>query len=162
MQSSEFQATLGPYGFSKQNSKGKGLLTIYLAHRLRVMNTFFEGKANGPGYGTWTSNRPTSTGQAESHMLDLIVCLTTLHKRVQNCYVAPDGADSDHHAVRMQFNLTSLKYKGKASLNNGEIDWRKICEEDKQYKLYNKYLLKLTTRDMTYDNFCEAVVHTDQ
>ncbi len=82
------------------------------------MNTFFEGKANGPGYGTWTSDQPTSTGQAESHMLDLIVCSTTLHKRVRNCYVAPNGADSDHRAVRMQFNLTSLKYKEKASLNN--------------------------------------------
>ena len=85
LQTSKFHSTLGPYGFSKCNSKGKGLLTVYLAHRLRVMNTFFEGKANGPGYGTWSSNRPTSMGQAESHMLDLIVCSTMLHKRVQNC-----------------------------------------------------------------------------
>ena len=117
------------------------------------MNTYFESKANGPGYGTWTSKRPTSTGQAESHMLDLIVCSTTLHKRVRNCFVAPDGADSDHCAVRMELNLTSLKYKEKASLNTGEIKWRKICEEDEQRKLYNKYLLDFTTRDMTYDNF---------
>jgi hypothetical protein len=46
LQSCEFQATLGPYGFSKRNSKGEGLLTVYLAHRLRVMNTYFESKAN--------------------------------------------------------------------------------------------------------------------
>jgi len=157
LQSSGFQATLGPYGFSKRNSKGEGLLTVYLAHRLRVMNTYFESKATGPGYGTWTSKRPTSTGQADSHMLDLIVCSTTLHKRVRNCFVASDGADSDHRAVRMELNLTSLKYKEKASLNTGETDWRKICEEDEQRKLYNKYLLYFTTRDMTYDNFCEAV-----
>ena len=65
--------------------------------------------------------------------------------------------DSDHRAVRMELNLTSLKYKEKASLNTGETDWRKICEEDEQRKLYNKYLLYFTTRDMTYDNFCEAV-----
>ncbi len=58
----------------------------------------------------------------------------------------------------MELNLTSLKYKEKASLNTGEIDWRKTCEEDKQCKLYNKYLLDFTTRDMTYDNFCKAVV----
>jgi hypothetical protein len=56
LQSSEFHSTLGPYGFSKHNSKGKGLLTVYLAHCLRVMNTFFKGKANRPGYGTWSSN----------------------------------------------------------------------------------------------------------
>ena len=64
LQSSKLQATLDPYGFSKQNLKGEGLLTVYLAHHLRVMNNYFESKANGPGYGTWTSRRPTSTGQA--------------------------------------------------------------------------------------------------
>ncbi len=158
LQSSKFHSTLGPYGFSKCNSKGKKLLTVYLAHHLQVMNTFFEGKANGPEYGTWSNNQPTSTGQAESHMLDRIVCSTMLHKRVQNCQVAIDGVDSNHRAVRMQLNLTLLKYKEKASLNGGEIDWRKICEEEETCKLYNKYLLELTACDMTYDTFCEAVI----
>jgi exonuclease III len=99
LQSSEFQSSLGPHGFSKRNSKGEDLLTVYLAHRLCVMNTFFESRANGPGYGTWTSNQPTSTGLPESHMLDLIVCSTTLHKRLKNCQVTNDGIDSDHQAV---------------------------------------------------------------
>ena len=135
LQSSKFWATLGPYGFFKRNSKGEGLLTVYLAHCLCVMNTFFESKVNKPGYRTWTSNQPTSTGQVESHILDLIVCSTTLHKRVQNCFVAPNRADSDHCVAQMQLNLTSLKHKEKASLNVGEIKWRKICEEDKQRKL---------------------------
>jgi len=31
-------------------------------------------------------------------------------------------------------------------------------EEDEQRKLYNKYLLELTSCDMTYNTFCEAVV----
>jgi hypothetical protein len=57
---------------------------------------------------------------------------------------------------------TSLKYKEKASINGGEIDWRKICKEDEQCKLYINYLLEITTRNMTYDNFCEAVVHAGQ
>ncbi len=82
----------------------------------------------------------------DSHMLDLIVCSTTLHKHVKNCQVVNDGADSDHQAVRMQLNLTSLKYKEKASLDSGDIDWRKICKEDEQRKLYNKYLLAHFTR----------------
>ena len=43
-------------------------------------------------------------------------------------------------------------------MNNGDIDWRKICEEDEQRKLYNKYLLELTSHDMSYKNFCEAIV----
>jgi hypothetical protein len=91
-------------------------------------------------------------------MLDLIVCSTMLHKRVKNCQVVDDGADSDHQAVRMQLNLTSLKYKEKASLDSIDINWRKICKEDEQCKLYNKYLLKLTSRNMAYDTFCEAVI----
>ncbi len=57
----------------------------------------------------------------------------------------------------MQLNLTSLKYKEKTSLDSGDIDWRKICEDNEQRKLYNKYLLELTSRDMAYDTFCEAV-----
>jgi exonuclease III len=96
MSAAEFGPAIGPHGFPKRNSKGESLLAVYLAHCLRVMNTFFPGKANGPGHGTWTSNQPTSNGQAELHMLDVIVTSTTLHKRVKNCFVAPDGINSDH------------------------------------------------------------------
>jgi len=46
-----------------------------------------------------------------------------------------------------------------SKLNSGDIDWRKICEEDEQRKLYNKYLLELTFCDLSYNNFCEAIVH---
>ena len=72
--STEFRATLGPHGLPKRNMKGENLLHIYLVHRLRVMNTFFETKSGSPGHSTWTSNRPTSSGMADSHMLDLIIC----------------------------------------------------------------------------------------
>ena len=34
LQSSEFHSTIGPHEFSKRNSKGKGLLTVYLTHQL--------------------------------------------------------------------------------------------------------------------------------
>ena len=44
LHSSEFQAALGPHGLPRRNKKGENLLHIYLAHRLRVMNTFFETK----------------------------------------------------------------------------------------------------------------------
>jgi len=60
--------------------------------------------------------------------------------------------------MSLDLNLTSIKYKVKFSLNRGDIDWRKICEDDEQRKLYNKYLLQLTSRDMTYKEYCEAIV----
>ncbi len=76
----DFGLAIGPHGFPNRNPKGEGLLNVYLAHRLRVMNTFFPGKVNGPGHGTWTSTQPTSNRQADSHMLNVIVASTTLHK----------------------------------------------------------------------------------
>jgi len=156
--STEFRAVLGPHGLPKCNMKGESLLHIYLAHRLRVMNTFFETKSGSPGHSTWTSNRPTSSGIADSHMLDLIVCSAALHKRIRNCCTTLDGLDSDHRAVSLDLNLTSIKYRVKSSLNRGDIDWRIICEEDEQCKLYNKYLLQLTSRDMSYKEHCKAIV----
>ena len=122
------------------------------------MNTFFETKNGSPGHSTWTSNRPTSSGIADTHMLDLLVFSTTLHKCICNCRTTLDGLDSDHCAVALSLNITSIKYKANSKLNSGDIDWRKICKEDEQRKLYNKYLLELTSRDMSYNNFCEAVV----
>lgn len=73
-----------------------------------------------------------------------------------------DGLDSDHRAVALELNLTSIKYKAKTSMNRGDIDWRTICEEEMQRTMYNKYLLQLTSRDMSYENFCEAVVRAGE
>ena len=95
-------------------------------------------------------------------MLDLLVCSATLHKRTRNCHTTLDGLDSDHRAVAFELNLTSIKYKAKTSLNRGDIDWRTICEEEMQHAMYNKYLMQLTSRDMSYDNFCEAVVRAGE
>jgi hypothetical protein len=122
------------------------------------MNTFYETRTNSPGHSTWTSNWPTSSGIADSHMLDVIVCSALLHKRIHNCCTILDRLDCDHRAVRMDLNLTSIKYKVKMSKNCGDINWEKICEEDEQQKLYNKYLLQLTSQDMSYINFCKAVI----
>ncbi len=82
-------------------------------------------------------------------MLNMVVCLASLHKRIHNCCTALDGLDSNHPAVSMDLNLTSIKYKAKLLMNCGNIDWRKIFKEDEQRKLYNKYLLELISRDMS-------------
>ena len=162
LHSTKFCAALGPYGLPKRNNKGENLLHMYLAHRLRVMNTFSEARSQSPGYGTWTSNRPTNSGIADTHMHDVIVCSATLHKHIHNCCTTLNGLDSDHRAVNMALNLTSIKHKVKSSIHGGNIDRRKICEEDEQQKLYNKYLIELTFRDMRYVDFCEAVIRASK
>jgi hypothetical protein len=158
LHSTEFRVVLGPHGLSKRNNKGENLLNVYLAHQLRVMNTFFEAGSASPGHSTWTSNRPTKSGIADTNMLDVIVCSATLHKRIHNCCTTFDGLDSNHRAVTMALNLTSIKYTANSSIKCGDTDWRKICEEDEQRKLYNKYLMKFTSQDMSYSNFCQGVI----
>ena len=148
--SMEFRSVLGPHGLPRRNMKGKSLLHVYLGHRLCVMNTFFEMKLGSLGHSTWTNNRPTSTGIADSHMLDLLICSATLHKRTRNCCTTLDGLDSDHRVVALELNLTSIKYKAKSSINRGDIDWRIICEEETHRTMYNKYLMQLTSRDMPF------------
>jgi len=54
-------------------------------------------------------------------MLDVIVCSATLHKRIHNCRTTLNELDSDHRAVTMALNLTSIKYKVKPSINCGDI-----------------------------------------
>jgi hypothetical protein len=113
LHSSKFCSVLGPHGLLKRNKKGKNLLQVYLVHCLRTMNTFYETRTSSPGHSTWTSNQLTSSGTADSHMLDGIVCSGLLHKRIHNRCTILDGLDSDHHAVRMDLHLTSIKYMAK-------------------------------------------------
>jgi hypothetical protein len=158
LHSAKFCSALGPHGLPTCNNKGGNLLQVYLAHCLRIMNIFYKTRTNSPGHSTWTSNQSTSSGIADSHMLDVIVCSALLHKCIHNCCTILDGLDSDHCAVRMDLNLMSIKYKATTSMNCRDNDWRKICKEDKQQNLYNKYLLELTSWDKSCDNICKAVV----
>jgi hypothetical protein len=79
----------------------------------------------------------TNSGTVDTNMLDVIVCSATLHKCIHNCHMTLDGLNSNHRVVTMVLNLTSIKYKVKPSIKCGDFDWRKICEEDNQWKLYN-------------------------
>jgi hypothetical protein len=102
LHSTEFCAALGPYDLPKHNKKDGNLLHVYLAHQLRVMNTFFEARSKSPVYSTWSSNQPTNSGIADTHtMLNVIVCSAILHKHIHNCCTTLIGLDSNHHAVNM-------------------------------------------------------------
>ncbi len=116
-----YAPSLGPHGLSKQNSKGPNLLTLYMSHDLQVINTCYPAKQT-IGHGAWTSIPHTSEGVGEPSMLDVIVCSASLHKRVKNCHVLPDGLESDHCSVCINVVITSIKFKVTTSLNTGTID----------------------------------------
>ena len=80
----DYEHVMGPNGLHKRNSKGELLLGMYLAHNLRVMNTYYIRKDNNGlhGYGTWTNILPVNqrATEADTHMFDLIVCSASMHK----------------------------------------------------------------------------------
>ena len=135
---------------------------MYLAHKLRVMNTFYLPKDKGPHrYGTWTNILPTNqlATKSDTHMLNLIVCSASIHKRIQNCYTTIDGAKSDHRAVQMELNLTSIKFKEREGTEfNKRIDWRKIEEDEQCRTTYNCTLCDMISPDMSYKVFFDATI----
>ena len=49
----EHKETIGPQGIDRSNARGKNLLQVLTANKLRVENTFFQHKADE--YATYTS-----------------------------------------------------------------------------------------------------------
>ncbi len=68
---------LGPHGPSKCSGKGKNLVDVYMSHGLRVIHTYYLEKRD-IGHGT-----QTSTLNREQGMLNVMLCLITLHKRIK-------------------------------------------------------------------------------
>ena len=88
--SDDLNAVLGPYGPSRQNTRGSNLLDLYLSHKLRVKNTFFDA----PTHTTFTNIKDN-----DRTMIDIFACGKQLHCRVHNCRVVPNGIESDHAAI---------------------------------------------------------------
>jgi len=158
----DYKHVVGPNGLSKRNSKGEIILGMYLAQNLHVMNTYYLPKEKGPQrYGTWTNILPTNhlATELDTHMLDLLVCSAITHKQILNCHTTTDGAESDHQAVQMEVNLTSIKFKEKDETKfNEKINWRKIEEDEEDYTIYNDTLCNMVTPDMSYDDFFDATI----
>jgi exonuclease III len=119
-----YAPTLGPHGLKKQNSKGRNLLALYMSHDLRVMNMYYTAKRD-IGHGTWTNIPQTHNEPGAPSMLNVIVCSSSLHKRIQNCTVVGDGLESDHRAVSIDVVITSIKFKDNPSARTGSTDWQK-------------------------------------
>ncbi len=126
-----FALTLRPHGLSKRNSKGKNLLPVYMSYGLQVMNTHHLATCD-VGHRTWIS-----TLNGKQSMLDIMVCLTILHKRINNFRVILDGQESDHRAACLDLVLISVKFKETQSLYSSTIDWRKILTKYECRKIYN-------------------------
>jgi hypothetical protein len=76
LHSANFRAALGPHGLPKCNPKGASLLTTYLAHCLRIMNTFFETKTNSPSHSTSEKTKTAPPYHGDFKMIDPFVPTT--------------------------------------------------------------------------------------
>jgi hypothetical protein len=90
-------------------------------------------------------------------MHDIFVCSTSFHKRVQDCAAVLHGVASDHLAVCLKVALSSVKFK-KHTMSRGSTNWAKILSDDLARMEYNGHLLQLTTNDMDYDAYQEAIL----
>ena len=90
-------------------------------------------------------------------MHDLFVCSQSLHKRVRDCEVVDDGADSDHDAICIKLAITSIKFKGSA-ITKGVIDWTSILNDERYKELYNHHLRCLVNENTSYDDFNQHIM----
>jgi hypothetical protein len=81
---------------------------------------------------------------------------------MQNRHAATDGVESNHRAVQMELNLTSIKLKEKKSAFNGKNNWRKILEDEDCCQMYNKILLASIVLNISCEEFFKAATHTGQ
>jgi hypothetical protein len=96
----EFKVVLGPHDPPRHNTPGSNLLSIYLSHKLRVKNTFFDA----PTHTTFTNIK-----DGDWTMIYIFAFAKQLHCRICNCRRVADGVESDHDAVCLDTLLTSLK-----------------------------------------------------
>ena len=107
---------LGPFGNPHRSKSGENLLNIMREHQLRAAATFFD---NNNKYNTWLAPPHPSTGKRHAYQLDHIfipkyqLCHTKNIKRRFN------GATSDHAALFIDFELSSIPLlKKKAEKND--------------------------------------------
>jgi hypothetical protein len=128
-----------------------------MSHDLQVMNTYYTAKRD-IGHGTWTNIPRAHNEPGAPSMLDVIVCSSSLHKRIKNCTVVEDGLKSDHRAICIDVVTTSIKVKDNSLANTGSTDWKKIMTEMEFKRCYNENVLALTSETMDYDDFNTALL----
>ena len=100
-----FNEVFGPNGIINRNAKGKGLLFLIKARKLKVLMSYFTPKC----YTTW---KLIAVGNSP-HMLDNFICSESFFKLVCDCKLSSIGARSDHLAVIVCFKITAIGFKDK-------------------------------------------------
>ena len=144
-----FNDVLGPNRIINRNAKGKDLLFLIKARKLKVLLSYFTHKC----YTTWKS----FTVGNSPHMLDNFICSESFFKRVRECKVNNIGVRSDHLAVIVSLRTTAIKFKVKEKINK-IIDRKKINGDAETNIEFNLRLSENITNEHKYTDFNDAIL----
>ena len=85
-------------------------------------------------------------------MHDIFTIAQTTHKRIRYCKSVSNGAESDHAAVEIESDITSIKLKQDAVIK-GVNDWTNILTDEGYVALYFKTIQYIVDESTLYDDF---------
>jgi hypothetical protein len=137
--------TLGPHGIENRNKKDTSLLNLMASLELKLTNSFFQKRTSSSSTHTHTTWKNPSASKSQ-HMLDIFSCSNNLFKRVRTCHTIKNGVESNHTAVIIELELTSIAFKMYAQNRPKQetTNWELILLDKKINIEYNRTLTQYT------------------
>ena len=151
---SDLRQTIGPFGLDNKNKKGSDFIQTLLQMELKVANTYFN-KQNHATYRNINGN--------SHHMLDVFSVSNSIFKRVKDCGIINGGVTSDHTAVKITIQLSTIQMQPNNksdTINSGKTDWNAIMTNPTLKRQYNSTLTNQLASDPAYTSFFSTVVDT--
>jgi exonuclease III len=139
--------TLGRYGIKNRNKKGTSLLNLLASLEMKITNSFFQKRASSSSPTTTHTTWRNTNASKSQHVLDVFSISSNIFKRVRKCHTTRDSVDSDHTAVIIKLELTSISFKMQENNHPNNIqttDWELINTNDETKARYNETLEQYT------------------
>ena len=104
-----FNDVLGPNGIRNRDTKGKDILFLIKAQKMKLLLSYFT-------HTCYTTSKLFAVRNSP-HMLDNFICSESLFKQVRNCKDSNIGVRSDHLSVIVCFKNMAIKFKVKGKVN---------------------------------------------
>ena len=114
---------------------------------MKITNSFFQKRASSSSPTTTHITWRNTNASKSQHMLDVFSVSSNIFKRVRDCHTTKYGVDSDHTAVIIKLELTSISFKMQENNHPNNIqttDWELINTNDETKAKYNETLERYT------------------
>jgi hypothetical protein len=149
----DLRRAIGPFGLDNRNGKGLDFIQTLLQMELKVANSYFK-KENHATYRNINGN--------SHHMLDVFSISTSIFKRIQDCGIIYGGVTSDHTAVQLTIQLSTIQWKSSTrdDISTGETDWAAIMTNPYLNQQFNDSLSNHLPPNPSYTTFFSTVYDT--